>query len=146
MFVSKLFVFIFFLLFGEVSENNLDPEPDTTCQDWYLSFPTKSLCLDYYKHHQTTSTETRSVITTPSTTTTTSTTTTSTTTTTTTSWTLPDFETTVSPPPFTAVTKISTTFSTTETMVTTSTTQSVTNSATNKTPWFLSLWAIVFYR
>lgn len=133
MFHFKLFLFIIFLLFGEVSETTLVTEKDTVCQDWYLSFPTKFHCLEYYKHHGNTKpgTTTSTVVTTSSTTTTTSTTSST--------WTLPDFETTVSPP-FTAVTKISTTLQT-STM-----TSAATNSAQNKTPWFLSLWAVVIYR
>ena len=134
MFNSKLFLFIIFLLFGEVSETTLVTEKDTVCQDWYLSFATKFHCLEYYKHHRSTK---------PGTTTSTAATTTSTSqksTSTITTWTLPDFETSVSPPAFTTVTKISTTLQT-STM-----TSAATNSAQNKTPWFFSLWAVVIYR
>lgn len=137
MFNSKLFLFIFFLLFGEVSETTLVTEKDTVCQDWYLNFPTKSHCVEYYKHHG--NTKPRTTTSTVATTTTTTTSQKSSSTVTST-WTLPDFETTVSPPAFTTVTKISTTLQT-STM-----TSAATNSAQNKTPWFLSLWAVVIYR
>ena len=139
MFNSKLFLFIIFLLFGEVSETTLVTQKDTVCQDWYLSFATKFHCLEYYKHHRSTKSGT-TTSTAATTTTTTTTTSQKTTTTVTSSWTLPDFETTVSPPAFTAVTRISTTFQTS------TITSAATNSAQNKTPWFLSLWAVVIYR
>ena len=139
MFVNKLFLFTIFLLVREVTEINIS---DEICENWFINFPTKYHCLEYYKHHGNTkpATTTSTVATISTSTTTTTTTLQKTTSTVTSMWTLPDFETTVSPPAFTTVTKINTTLQT-STM-----TSTASNSASNKTPWFLSLWAVVIYR
>ena len=163
MFTKKLFFLIFVLLFGKV-------DLEDNCDDWYLTFPTKFQCEEYYRH-STTSTKTTTV----TTTTTTSTTkmipkpTSSSSTTTSAEdfipTLVPDY-----PSPDDYPTEISTSTSTTPTttgsvstlpeptttdnyviITTTSTTTSftttsyVTNSAKNKIPWYLSLWALVAY-
>ena len=51
MFNKKLLFFIFFLLFGKV-----DNEPN--CEEWYLEFPTKFQCEEFYRHSRTTTTST----------------------------------------------------------------------------------------
>ena len=130
MFNNKLFLFTFFLLVREVADSDT---PEESCKDWFLKFPTKYKCLEFYKHHRS------SGITTTTATTTTTTTTTSTTSTIviTSTWSPgEDFFTTLSSPIMS--TSLPTTLPTT-------TTASVTNAATNKTPWFLSLWALIFY-
>ena len=143
MFINKLFLFTIFLLVREVTEINISTE---ICDDWYLNFPTKLHCLEYYKKHRTSGISTTSTAEPTTTTTTTTTTSTSTTTTITTSTSLTlvttsiwspgeDFFTTVSPPIMTS----------TQTTPLTTTSASVTNSAKNKTPWYLSLWAHIFY-
>ena len=149
MFNNKLFLFTIFLLVREVTEKNIEGE---LCQDWYLRFPTKYQCLEYYKNHRTTGITTTSTTTATTTSTTTTTTSTTSSIVSTSTWSPgDDFFTTVSPPIMTSpqtkptTTQQTTKSQTTETLAST-TTSSATNSARNKRPWFLSLWAIVFYR
>jgi len=138
MFTNKLFLFTIFLLVREVTEINISTE---ICDDWYLNFPTKLHCLEYYKKHRTSPISTTSTTTTTTSATTTTGTTTATTSTsltivTTSTWSPgEDFFTTVSPPIMTS----------SQTIPLTTTSASVTNSAKNKTPWYLSLWAHIFY-
>ena len=160
MFNRKLFIFVFFLLFGKV-ENG-------PCDQWYLDFPTKFHCEEYNRLHPMT---TKAISTTvkPAITSTTSTITT--TTDDLISTTLPSFPTPIDYPTHYTTTTESMTSTTTSlfvptlsepaeepidysttlttktstTFTTSTTTENVTNGATNKTPWFLSLWAIVLY-
>ena len=172
MFNKKLLFFIFFLLFGKV-----DNEPN--CEEWYLEFPTKFQCEEFYRHTRTTTT------TTTMTTTTTSVATTKviqkpTSTSSKTATPAEDFIPTIFPDiqtpeeyPTAISTIISTTPTTTEFVPTlpepttafnddstpaeyiiittetstvfSTTTSHATNSASNKTPWYLSLWAYVAY-
>ena len=157
MFNQKLFTVIF-LLFGKV--DNGDP-----CDQWYLDFQTKFHCEEYYRKHSTKTTITVTTITTKPTPTTSTTTTQSTSefmpstsssfptpidypteststglTTSTTSIFIP----TISEP--TAEPDDYSTIVTTVTMTTsTSTTENVTNGSGNRTPWFLSLSAMILY-
>ena len=157
MFNRKLFTITIFLLFGKV--DNGDP-----CDQWYLDFPTKFHCEEYYRKHSTKVTVTVTTITTKPTPTTSSTTTstnqfipttstsfatpidypTSSTSTELTTSTTSTFIPTISEP--TAEPDDYSTIITTVTMTTsTSTTENVTNGTGNRTPWFLSLWAMIMY-
>ena len=166
MFNKKLLFLIFFLLFGEE-----DNEPN--CEEWYLEFPTKFQCEEFYRHSKTTTTTIATIATTkviqkPTSTSSTmvapvdnfvptllpdvqtpeeyptSIATVTSTTPTTTEFvpTLPEPTTTFNDD-FTTERNIivtrqtSTVFSTTKTHAT--------NSARNKTPWYMSLWAYVAY-
>lgn len=170
MFNQKLFFLIFVLLFGKV-------DLEDNCDDWYLDFPTKFQCQEFYRH-STSSTKTTTVTTTTSTTKMVPKPASSSSSTTTTvaddfiPTLLPDI-----PSPEDYPTEISTTVSTTPTttgsvstlpepttahqddlttnnyvIITTistttsfTTTSYATNSARNKIPWYLSLWALVGY-
>ena len=142
MFVNKLFLFTLFLLVREVTEINISEE---ICENWFINFPTKLHCLEYYKKHRTSaiSSTTSTATATTTTATTTSTTSTSLTIVTTSTWSPgDDFFTTVSPP---IMTSPHTTQSSPHTTQPSTTSAPVTNSAKNKTPWYLSLWAHIFY-
>ena len=168
MFNKKLLFFIFFLLFGKV-----DNEPN--CEEWYLNFPTQFKCEEFYRHSRTTTTTitittiaTTKVIQKPTSTSTNTATSDEDFIPTI----LPDIQT-PEEYPTTVSTVISTTPTTTEfvptlpepttpynddfttegyiiitTMTSTVFSTSIShasNSARNKTPWYMSLWAYVAY-
>ena len=127
MFSKKTILILFFLFIGGVET--------TDCTEWYLNFPTEFDCLEQQR-------------TSKSTTITTTTTTTKTSTTTTEEWetVVPSFEPTSLPPIEPAVSStITTTISISYSTVTVTEANATSSGRQNRTPWWLSLWAVIIY-